>query len=85
LGKIKRADQWSIAFALETEEGKRRALEKLQQKNCDFVVLNSPDSIGSDEASFQIFDAAGELRKHFVGSKRTFAEELLKFVWRMVH
>ena len=81
LGKIKHPDQWSIAFALETENGKHRALEKLKQKNCDFVVLNSPDSIGKHEASFLVFDATGETRKEFTGSKRDFAEELLRFVW----
>jgi len=82
LGKIKRPDQWSVAFALETENGSVRALEKLRQKNCDFVVLNNPDSIGKDEATFQVFDAIGERRKEFTGSKRFFAEELLRFVQR---
>jgi phosphopantothenoylcysteine decarboxylase/phosphopantothenate--cysteine ligase len=80
LGNIKHPDQWSVAFALETENGKHRALEKLKQKNCNFVVLNSPDSIGKHEASFQVFDATGEQRKEFTGSKRDFAEELLRLV-----
>jgi len=77
LGKIKRAGQWSVAFALETQDGKAKALEKLKQKCCDFVVLNNPDSINQEEASFQVFDVAGELRTSFTGSKRKFAEELL--------
>jgi len=55
-------------------------LEKLKQKCCDFVVLNSPDAIDQDEATFQIFDATGEQRKTFTGSKRLFAEELLRLV-----
>jgi len=80
LGNIKRPNQWSIAFALETGNGKHRALAKLKQKHCDFVVLNSPDSINSDEASFQVFDVTGEQRKKFTGSKRAFAEELLLLV-----
>ena len=78
LGNIKRADQWSVAFALETEDGEVRALEKLKRKNCDFIVLNDPRSIGNDEASFQVFDANGKLRKAFTGFKRVFAEELLR-------
>jgi len=69
-----------VAFALETLDGKHRALKKLQQKNCNFVVLNAPTSINQDEASFQVFDATGELRKHFIGSKGIFAEELLRLV-----
>jgi len=80
LGKIKRFDQWSVAFALETENGRHKALEKLKQKNCDFVVLNAPDSINNDAAAFQVFDSAGELRKQFTGSKQVFAEELLRLV-----
>jgi len=55
-------------------------LEKLKQKCCDFVVLNTPNSINSDEASFQVFDAAGKQRVVFTGSKREFAEELLRLV-----
>jgi len=78
LGAIKRSDQWSIAFALETQNGATKALEKLKQKCCDFVVLNSPDSINSDAASFQVFDATGKQRAFFTGSKREFAEELLR-------
>ena len=80
LGRIKRSDQWSIAFALETENGSVRALEKQEQKRCDFVVLNSPDAIGRDESTFQVFDAAGKRQKAFTGSKRLFAEELLRLV-----
>ena len=80
LGSIKRLDQWSVAFALETDEGKRRALGKMQQKNCDFIVLNNPDSIGRDEASFQIFDAVGNMRTAFHGSKHRLADELIGIV-----
>ena len=80
LGTIKRPDQWSVAFALETENGKAKALEKMKQKRCDFVVLNDPDSINRDEAVFQVFDVTGEQRITFTGSKRVFAQELLRLV-----
>jgi phosphopantothenoylcysteine decarboxylase/phosphopantothenate--cysteine ligase len=80
LGAIKRSDQWSVAFALETENGTVRALEKLKRKCCDFVVLNSPDSINREEATFHVFDVTGELRKSFTGTKKVFAEELLNMV-----
>ena len=80
LGKIKRPNQWSVAFALETEEGVPKALKKLKQKNCDFVVLNAPDAINKNESSFQVFDRTGERRTHFTGSKKVFAEELLRLI-----
>ena len=82
LGTIKRSDQWSVAFALETENGTHRALAKLRKKRCDFIVLNTPNAINSDEASFQVFDRAGEQCKVFTGAKRVFAEELLQLVLR---
>ena len=82
LGTIKRPDQWSVAFALETEEGVSKALKKLKQKNCDFVVLNTPDAINKSESSFQVFDRTGERRTHFTGSKKVFAEELLRLITR---
>ena len=80
LGVIKRPDQWSVAFALETENGEARAREKLQRKCCDFIVLNTPDSINSDVASFHVFDSVGERRTTFIGTKSVFAEELLRLV-----
>ena len=82
LGKTKRAGQWSVAFALETQDGKTRALEKMKQKCCDFVVLNNPLSINQDRASFQVFDVTGEQRTLFTGSKRKFAEELLRLIMK---
>ena len=80
LGNIKRPDQWSVAFALETEDGIARAWEKMQKKRCDLVVLNDPDTINRDEGTFQIFDAFGGEYKKFTGSKRAFAEELLSCI-----
>jgi hypothetical protein len=36
--------------------------------------------MNKDEASFQVFDATGELRTLFTGTKRRFADELLRLV-----
>ncbi len=41
LGKIKKANQLLIGFALETENEEQYAKEKLQKKNLDLIVLNS--------------------------------------------
>ncbi|GGG58885.1 phosphopantothenoylcysteine decarboxylase [Hymenobacter glacieicola] len=41
LGKTKRPEQFSVGFALETNNERAHALEKLQRKNFDLVVLNS--------------------------------------------
>jgi phosphopantothenoylcysteine decarboxylase/phosphopantothenate--cysteine ligase len=41
LGQQKRADQVLVGFALETNSEEQNALEKLDKKNLDFIVLNS--------------------------------------------
>lgn len=77
LGNVKRPDQWIVGFALETENGRDHALEKLNRKNCDFIVLNSPASIASESARLQVFDADGNLRLALDGSKESIAEKLI--------
>jgi phosphopantothenoylcysteine decarboxylase/phosphopantothenate--cysteine ligase len=37
LGAGKRADQWLVGFALETDDQRFRALTKLEKKSCDFM------------------------------------------------
>jgi phosphopantothenoylcysteine decarboxylase/phosphopantothenate--cysteine ligase len=47
LGMQKRADQRLVGFALETNDEKVHAHEKLQKKNLDFIVLNSLNDAGA--------------------------------------
>ncbi|OWP63414.1 phosphopantothenoylcysteine decarboxylase [Hymenobacter amundsenii] len=47
LGKTKRAEQFSVGFALETENEQAHALGKLERKNFDLVVLNSLRNAGA--------------------------------------
>lgn len=41
MGKIKRKEQLTIGFALETENGQANAIAKLAKKNLDAIILNS--------------------------------------------
>jgi phosphopantothenoylcysteine decarboxylase/phosphopantothenate--cysteine ligase len=50
LGKIKRKDQILVGFALETHNELNTALAKLENKNLDFIVLNS---LSDSESGFQ--------------------------------
>ena len=34
-----------VAFALETEDQRLRAMQKLERKNCDLIVVNGPEAI----------------------------------------
>ncbi|WP_018479819.1 bifunctional phosphopantothenoylcysteine decarboxylase/phosphopantothenate--cysteine ligase CoaBC [Pontibacter roseus] len=47
LGKEKREDQFSVGFALETDNESSNAREKLLKKNLDMIVLNSLNDPGA--------------------------------------
>ncbi len=47
LGKIKTASQFNVGFALETENERQNATEKLKKKNFDMIVLNSLQDEGA--------------------------------------
>src|SRR5690606_8381771 len=47
LGKSKRNDQILVGFALETQNERENASEKLRRKNLDFIVLNSMQDPGA--------------------------------------
>ena len=61
LGSKKRDDQWTVGFALETEDAHFRAITKLHRKNCDLVVLNGVTAIDSSQNSVEVFNPAGEI------------------------
>ncbi|MGL4593438.1 MAG: phosphopantothenoylcysteine decarboxylase [Thermoguttaceae bacterium] len=77
LGEMKTDLQWMVGFALETENGKTNALEKLHRKKCDFVVLNGPASLNSETADVVIYDNFGEIRATFNGTKSELAEKII--------
>ncbi|MEO6150353.1 MAG: bifunctional phosphopantothenoylcysteine decarboxylase/phosphopantothenate--cysteine ligase CoaBC [Mucilaginibacter sp.] len=47
LGESKRDDQILVGFALETENEEQYAIEKLQKKNLDLIILNSLNDKGA--------------------------------------
>jgi len=47
LGKTKSANQVLVGFALETENEEANAIQKLHNKNADFIVLNSLNEPGA--------------------------------------
>lgn len=64
LGKMKKADQRLIGFALETNDEQQNAQGKLERKNFDFIVLNSLRNEGtcfqSDENQISIISRQGQ-------------------------
>ncbi|MBQ9230373.1 MAG: bifunctional phosphopantothenoylcysteine decarboxylase/phosphopantothenate--cysteine ligase CoaBC [Prevotella sp.] len=64
LGRMKRADQRLVGFALETNDEQQNAQDKLERKNLDFIVLNSLRNEGtcfqSDENQVSIISRQGQ-------------------------
>ena len=64
LGKMKKANQLLVGFALETNDEESNAQKKLEKKNLDFIVLNSLQNKGtcfqSDENQISIISADGK-------------------------
>ncbi len=77
LGKIKRPNQRIVAFALETDNAREKALAKLRKKNADFIVLNDPTVIGSPEAAVEILDPGGTMVEGLRGDKTEIARRIV--------
>ena len=80
LGSIKQSHQWTVGFALETEDARFRALSKLIRKSCNLVVVNGVAALHSDENSIEIISAEGKIVAAQSGSKLQVAKTVLKAV-----
>lgn len=68
LGAIKDG-RWVLGFALEAQNPRENALQKLRRKNCDWIVLNHPSAIGADTNSVELLSPSGESLANWTGSK----------------
>jgi phosphopantothenoylcysteine decarboxylase/phosphopantothenate--cysteine ligase len=80
LGAGKRADQWLVGFALETDDQRFRALTKLEKKSCDFMVINGPDAMDALDNRVEILDRQGEIVLTLAGDKIRVAEGILRLI-----
>ena len=78
LGQGKRADQWVVGFALETEDQRFRATVKLERKHCDLMVSNGPNAIDSSENQVELLDPHGNVLAEIAGNKEDVARQLLE-------
>eukprot|EP00913_Durusdinium_trenchii_P023291 g21869.t1 len=58
LGRTKNG-RWVVGFALEADNARENALQKLRAKNCNVVVLNSPQAIGAVDNQIELIDRDG--------------------------
>ena len=83
IGRMKQPHQRVIGFALETNDEENNALQKLEKKNADFIVLNSLRNEGTcfrtDENKISIIGRT--FRKEFEKKpKAAVAEDILDAV-----
>ena len=79
LGAI-RTSQWMVAFALETEDPRMRAMQKLERKKCDLIVVNGPAAVQAADTKVEVIGPRGEVLAALAGSKCHVAQALLQVI-----
>ena len=81
LGKMKKAGQVLVGFALETDNEQANAQDKMERKNLDFIVLNSLRDKGAgfrtDTNKVTIFSRGGSSKEFPLKSKREVARDVI--------
>jgi len=78
-----KADRFVIGFALEASNPREGALQKLRAKNCDAVVLNGPEAIGSESNSIELIESSGSsgsVVAAWSGPKSELATRLIEWI-----
>ena len=79
LGRAKDS-RWVVGFALEAENLRERALQKLRAKNCDWIVLNGPAAIGAVTNRVELIGPGGSAIASWAGTKTEVAGSLLAWL-----
>lgn len=81
LGKLKKNNQLSVGFALETNNEEENAMKKVVKKNFDFIVLNSLQDKGAgfryDTNKIKILRKDGSISDFPLKSKTEVAKDIL--------
>lgn len=84
LGKMKKAPQWLVGFALETEKEVENAKLKLQKKNLDIIVLNSlrdeGAGFGHNTNKISVIYRTGRTINYPLKSKTAVADDILQAI-----
>ncbi len=83
LGQMKAPGQILAGFALETDHEMSNAVEKINKKNLDFIVLNSLRDEGAgfrtDTNKITIIEAGGAVHPYELKSKDEVAADIIRF------
>jgi phosphopantothenoylcysteine decarboxylase/phosphopantothenate--cysteine ligase len=89
LGGLKRSGQTLVGFALETTDGRQYALDKLQAKNADLIILNSLSDDGAgfgiDTNKITIFGKDGFERKFEKRPKQQVAKDIVETIEKRLY
>jgi phosphopantothenoylcysteine decarboxylase/phosphopantothenate--cysteine ligase len=75
-----KTSQWMVAFALETEDRRMRAMQKLERKKCDLIVVNGPAAMHAASTHVEVLDHEGQVLASLAGSKRQVGKEVLQVI-----
>ncbi len=89
LGKLKKNGQVIVGFALETENEKTNAEQKLANKNFDLVVLNSLNDTGAgfghDTNKISIIDRKNRVQEFNLKTKKEVAADIVNAIIDYTH
>ena len=89
LGGLKTGNQFLVGFALETNNETSYALQKLQTKNADMIVLNSLQDAGAgfghDTNKITIFDKSGNVYPFTTKSKKEVAIDIVNTIIQQLY
>ena len=84
LGSKKRNEQVLVGFALETNNERENAINKLKQKNADIIVLNSlrdeAAGFGKDTNKITVFNRRGDEKAFEVKPKERVAKDIVDYI-----
>ncbi len=84
VGKLKKANQVIVGFALETDNELANAQEKMERKNFDYIVLNSLQESGAgfryDTNKVKIISKEGKIHDFEIKSKKEVAFDILEVI-----
>jgi phosphopantothenoylcysteine decarboxylase / phosphopantothenate---cysteine ligase len=79
-----KTSQWMVAFALETEDQRMRAMQKLERKDCDLIVLNGPEAVHAADTRVEILGKDGQALGSYSGSKSDVARKIFGVIQRQL-
>jgi phosphopantothenoylcysteine decarboxylase / phosphopantothenate---cysteine ligase len=80
LAAAKKPSQWIVAFALETQDIRARAVKKLERKKADLIVVNGPDAIDASDTQVEVLEKNGISQGCFCGNKTEVAQAIITLI-----